>query len=68
MVIETGIGMAMIGALGWAIRQEGRINSHDNLFIEREKQAVERHDDLKDRLTRIESKLDSLPFLSSRHS
>ena len=68
MVIEASAIMACVGVVGWAIRQEGRINAHDSLFEEREKQAVERHDDIKDRLTRIESKLDSLPYLSSRHA
>ena len=59
MVIETGALMAAASIIGWGIRQEGRINGHDKLFEEREKQAVERHEDLKDRLVRIEAKLDS---------
>jgi hypothetical protein len=43
----------------WAIRQEGRINSHDRLFDEREKLSKERHEDTTRRLERIERKLDA---------
>jgi hypothetical protein len=38
---------------------ESRITGHDQLFDEREKLAAERHEDVKNRLTRIESKLDA---------
>ena len=55
------------GIIIWSVRQEGRINGHDRLFDEREKQADDRHEEMKDRLTRIETKLDALPGrLSSR--
>lgn len=60
MVVETGMIMAGVSIVAWGIRQEGRINAHDRLFIEREKQLDERHEDVKDRLERIERKLDSL--------
>lgn len=60
--IQTALGLvtlvsggSIVGGVIWAIRQEGRINGHDQLFAEREKQADERHEDLKDRLIRIET-------------
>lgn len=49
---------ACLGGVVWAIRQEGRINGVEKLSDERDKQADERHTDLKDRLVRIEAKLD----------
>lgn len=49
-----------LGVVVWGVRQEGRINVHDTLFKTQEKTADERHTDLKDRLERIETKLDSL--------
>ena len=52
------IGLAAIGAIVEVVRLEGRINSHDTLFVEREKASDERHEELKDRLERIEHKLD----------
>jgi hypothetical protein len=68
------ISLAAIGTWGitglvWAIRLEGKVNEHDQLFAEREKQRLERseadaqrHDELKDRLVRIEGKLDSIAY------
>ena len=60
-----GIGASLCGTIAtaasgvvWAVRQEGRINAHDQLFVTREKVADERHEDLKERLERIERKLD----------
>lgn len=47
-----------VGAVVWGVRLEGRINGHDTLFIERDKQAASNHTDLKERLERIERKLD----------
>ena len=66
-----GAGVAIVlGAVGggiWAVRLEGRINGHDQLFEERDTQdklrvamADERHRDVKERLERIERKLDTL--------
>lgn len=42
----------------WLIRLEGRVNSHDTLFVEREKLVTTQHQTLVDRLVRIETKLD----------
>ncbi len=60
---------AGVAGLVWAIRLEGKVNEHDQLFAEREKQSIERGkadaarlDDLKDHLVRIESKLDSIAY------
>ena len=50
----TVLGIGVIGSSGaglvWAIRQEGRINAHDQLFVEREKLASERHEEVLDEL------------------
>lgn len=55
-VALAGLGLA--GVVGiWAVRQEGRINAHDQLFEEREKQAVERHTDLKNDLKELKEML-----------
>ena len=52
----SGVGLTSIsGGLIWAVKQQGRINGHDALFAEREKQGLERHTDLKERLERIET-------------
>lgn len=77
MVFETGILLfgvtSVAGVATWSLRQEGRINGHDKLFEEREKQLIavqaqnyERHQDTKARLERIERKLDNLNGLSTR--
>lgn len=58
-VLVTSI-TTTLGIVVWGVRQEGRINGHDTLFMTQEKTADERHTDLKDRLERIETKLDSL--------
>ena len=54
-------GLAALTGVVWLIRLEGRVADHDMLFREREKLTDERHDELKERLTRIEVKLDQLP-------
>ena len=57
----SGVGLTSIsGGIIWAVKQQGRINGHDALFAEREKQALERHTDIKDRLERIETGIDML--------
>lgn len=61
------LGGSVVGVVVWSIRQEGRINGHDRLFEERKAQDTirqsmhdDRHKDIKDRLERIERKLDRL--------
>ena len=53
------LGISVIGSSGaglvWAIRQEGRINAHDQLFAEREKQADERHAEVLKKLEEIKT-------------
>lgn len=56
----VALSVAVFGVAVWSVRQEGRINAHDQLFQEREKQETTRFEDVKTRLARIEQKLDSL--------
>jgi hypothetical protein len=49
-------GLSSVGV--WAVRLEGKVNTHTRLFEEREKLAETRHEDLANRLDRIEAKLD----------
>lgn len=58
--ILLSIGLALIGGVAWAVRVEGRVNGHDDLFDEREKQLNERHADIQQRLNRIEAKVDEI--------
>ena len=59
------IGLALtslttiVGVVVWGVRQEGRINGHDTLFTEREKQQVSRDEEIIRRLDRIERKQDT---------
>ena len=59
----VGLGVTMVtgivGITTWNVKLQGRLNEHDRVMEEREKQADERHEDLKSRLVRIETKLDS---------
>lgn len=65
-VTAITLGLAGLGGVVWAIRLEGKVSEHDQLFEEREKQsserqkaAAERHEELKmelkERLVRIEN-------------
>lgn len=64
---------AYISGIIWAIRLEGKVSQHDQLFAERKAQSDERQvaalarhtelkEDVKERLTSIEQKLDSLVY------
>lgn len=61
-MVEPGliatVSLALVGAVVWAVRIEGRVNGHQTLFEEREKQFEDRHQELQARLIRIEQKLD----------
>lgn len=61
-MIEPGliatVSLALVGAVVWAVRIEGRVNGHQTLFEEREKQFEDRHTEIQARLIRIEQKLD----------
>lgn len=48
-----------VAGIVWGVRLEGKVNEHTSLFGERKQQQDERHEDLKARLERIESKLDT---------
>ena len=65
--------LACLSGIVWAIRLEGKVNEHDQLFEERKAQAntraeadATRFDDLKDHLIRIENKLDSIAYSTLR--
>lgn len=61
-MIEPGlivtVSLTLVGAVVWAVRIEGRVNGHQTLFEEREKQFEDRHQEIQSRLIRIEQKLD----------
>lgn len=61
-MVEPGLiatlSLAAVGAVVWAVRIEGRVNGHQTLFEEREKQFEDRHEEIQARLIRIEQKLD----------
>ena len=58
--ILFSIAVTLVGAVAWAVRVEGRVNSHAELFKERESRTAERHQEIQRRLERIERKVDSL--------
>ena len=49
----------IVGVVVWCVRLEGRINGHDTLFTEREKQSDDRWEEVIRRLDRIEKKQDA---------
>lgn len=61
-MVEPGLiatlSLAAVGGVIWAVRIEGRVNGHQTLFEEREKQFEDRHEEIQARLIRIEQKLD----------
>lgn len=65
MVVETGVVLAFgslaAGALGWSFQQKGRIDTLDREILSVQALNLERHTDTKERLERIEAKLDRLP-------
>lgn len=58
MMDYFALGLASLTGIIWAVRQEGRLNRHDTLFEERQNSQDDRDRDIKDRLVRIEQKLD----------
>lgn len=48
------------GVLIWTIRQEGRINAHDQLFAEREKQTDERYETLQENVQEMRADIKRL--------
>jgi hypothetical protein len=52
-----GACIPIIGGIVWAIRTEGRVNTHDTIFSEREKQDLLRERILTERLGRIETQM-----------
>ncbi len=72
-------GLSCIAGIVWAVRLEGkvsenkqtadgRLNEHDQLFVEREKHTGSALLDVKAHLTRIEGKLDSIAYGSIKSS
>ena len=54
--IVLSVGIPVIGGVVWLVRQEGRINAHD----ERHKQHEEKAKEIKEDLSYIRSKLDDV--------
>jgi hypothetical protein len=58
------IALASLGAAGtvgvWALRVEGRVNVHESLLVEREKQAQERHNEVKEDLAELKSMIKAI--------
>ena len=48
----------LLGVIVWALRLEGRVKTAEALSTERDTRYTERDTDIKDRLVRIEAKLD----------
>lgn len=71
-MVEPGLiaslSIAALGGVVWAVRIEGRVNGHQTLFEEREKQFEDRHGEIQARLIRIENKLDRYEASSGRKS
>ena len=63
--ILFSIAVTLVGAVAWAVRVEGRVNSHAELFKARESQLFERHQEIQRRLERIERKVDGLTGASN---
>jgi Tfp pilus assembly protein PilO len=68
------LSTACVSGIVWAIRLEGKVSEHDQLFQERKEQAkvqndasTGRLDDLKDHLIRIENKLDTIAYAAIRN-
>jgi hypothetical protein len=51
--------VGLLGVVVWAIRLEGRVNTGEALAVERNTHYTERDTDIRERLTRIEDKLDN---------
>lgn len=62
MHLFTWLGGLTIATIIWAVRLEGRVNSHDRAMEDQRALQNERHEDNKGRLERIERKIDSLPL------
>lgn len=53
-------GTTVLAGVIWAVRLEGKVNEHDQLFEEREKLNASQHRSVTDQLVRIENKLDKV--------
>ena len=53
-IVLAGLAGASTAGI-WALRLEGRVNGHEQLFEEREKQAQERHLEVKEDLTELKT-------------
>ena len=65
--------LAFVGGIIWAIRLEGKVSEHEQLFKEREKQAEkteratdDRLKEVKETLVRIEAKIDTFAYRANQ--
>lgn len=56
----TTVLCAGVGGVAWVVKLQGRVDGHDKLFEEREKNAVERHASLKEDLHDLKTTLKEL--------
>lgn len=63
--ILAGSSLAIAGVV-WLVRLEGRQTTHEEVDNRREALADERHEDVKNRLTGIETKLNILDRIESK--
>ena len=58
--ILLSLATILIGGVAWAVRVEGRVNTHERMFLDREKSGMMMYTEIQQRLTRIEAKVDKL--------
>lgn len=58
ITLAAAWGLPVLGGVVWAVRQEGRINAHTQLFDQNKTLLDERHAEVLRRFDRLERKLD----------
>ena len=58
-IVLAGLAGASTAGI-WALRLEGRVNGHEQLFTEREKQALDRHTEIKEDLTELKQMIKAI--------
>ncbi len=66
VAIVVPVGSVALGGIAWAAQLERKVSSLGVTVTERTAQMLERHEEVKERLVRIEQKLDALGGSHSR--